>query len=267
MRFLKVHGAGNDFILVTGPDADTPQDWRTTAVRLCNRRTGIGGDGLVTSILSSASAGVLNVACYNADGSVATMCGNALRSAAWCAARSRGFREMTLVMNGVKHDAVVRDDGVSVTAEVGPVDMRLLQAVWNGRPFWFDSAHTGTEHVVAIVNDVDAVDTKTFGKLVRHHQDLAPLGSNVNFVQVVGDQALKIRTYERGVEAETLSCGSGAVAAVVIATRRGLICAKTTTVHNQAGTPLVVSPHPERPPGRTYWISGPVTQVFEGELV
>ncbi|MFE2569531.1 diaminopimelate epimerase [Streptomyces mirabilis] len=266
LRFLKVHGAGNDFILVTGPDADTPQDWRTTAVRLCDRRAGIGGDGLVTSVLSSASAGVLNVACYNADGSVATMCGNALRSAAWCAAQSRGFREMTLVMNGVKHDAVVRDDGVSVTAEVGAVDMRLLRAVWNGRPFWFDSAHTGTEHVVAIVDDVDAVDTKTFGKLVRHHQDLAPLGSNVNFVQVVGDQALKIRTYERGVEAETLSCGSGAVAAVVIATRRGLICAKTTTVHNQAGTPLVVSPHPERPPGRTYWINGPVTQVFEGEL-
>ena len=142
------------------------------------------------------------------------------------------------------------------------------EVVWNGRPFWFDSAHTGTEHVVAIVatvDDVDAIDTKTFGKLVRHHQNLAPLGSNVNFVQIIGDQALKIRTYGRGVEAETLSCGSGAVAAVVIATRRGLICAKTTTVHDQAGTPLVVSPHSERPPGRTYF-SGPVTQVFEGEL-
>ncbi|MFC9131093.1 hypothetical protein ACFT4A_30200 [Streptomyces sp. NPDC057099] len=113
-------------------------------------------------------------------------------------------------MAGVVHEAVVSDGSVWVTAEVGAVLPRRLQTVINGRPTWFDSAHTGTEHVVAIVDDVDAIDAVMVGRLVRHHADLASMGTNVNFVQSAGQQALKIRTYERGVEAETLSCGSGA---------------------------------------------------------
>ena len=140
-----------------------------------------------------------------------------------------------------------------------------MQTVINGRPTWFDSAHTGTEHVVAVVDDVDAIDAVIVGRLVRHHADLAPLGTNVNFVQAAGSQALKIRTYERGVEAETLSCGSGAVAAVVIATMRGLVAQRAVTVHNRAGEPLTVRPHDDRP-NRTHWVGGPVTNTFEGVL-
>ncbi|WP_331740617.1 diaminopimelate epimerase (plasmid) [Streptomyces sp. NBC_00015] len=266
MLFTKIHGAGNDFILITGPDADVYRDWRRAAQQLCDRRRGIGADGLVTSVLTSSSAAGLDVTCYNADGSIATMCGNALRSAAWCAARDHGLRQMPLLMNGVKHEAVVQDGSVSVTAEVNSVDFRCLQAVQGERTIWFDSAHTGTEHVVAIVDDLDAVDATTFGRAVRHHDALEPIGANVNFVQAVSPEALRIRTYERGVEAETLSCGSGAVAAVVIATHRGVVSgSKTITVHNEAGIPLLVSPHSER--SRSYWISGPVTCTFKGEAV
>lgn len=265
MRFRKIHGAGNDFILLSNLGPDHDNDWPKEAERLCARRTGVGADGLVISRLISDSPAVLEVACFNADGSMATMCGNALRCSAWAAHRDHGFQQMSLQMAGVVHEAVVSDDSVWVTAEVGAVSPRRLQTIINGRPTWFDSAHTGTEHVVAIVHDIDNIDAVMVGRLVRHHAGLAPLGTNVNFVQSAGRQALKIRTYERGVEAETLSCGSGAVAAVVIATMRGLVSQRSVTVHNRSGEPLTVRPHDTRP-HRTQWVGGPVTNTFEGVL-
>ena len=143
--------------------------------------------------------------------------------------------------------------------------MRRVMTVWDGHPVWFHSAYTGTEHVVAMVPDVDGIDAVALGRLVRGHPDLAPLGANVNFVQHTAKQVLRIRTYERGVEAETLSCGSGAVAAVVIATMRGVVAPREVTVHNRSGVPLTVRPHTNRP-GRAFWVAGPVTEVYEGTL-
>ena len=129
---------------------------------------------------------------------------------------------MTLVMASAEHRAVVSGDDAAVTAQAGPVAPRQVQVTWDGTDFTFDAVHTGTEHVVAIVDDVDDVDVPGCGRLVRHHPALAPLGSNVNFVQVMDAQAIRIRTYERGVEAETLSCASGAVAAAAVARARCL---------------------------------------------
>ncbi|MFI5861777.1 diaminopimelate epimerase [Streptomyces sp. NPDC051546] len=265
MRFRKIHGAGNDFILFTNPALGAATDWAKEAERLCARRTGVGADGLVVSRFVNDTPTTLEVDCFNADGSTATMCGNALRCAAWAAQCDQGLRAMQLRMAGVMHEATVDTDSVWVTAEVGTIQPRVLQTIINGRPTWFDSAHTGTEHVVAIVENVDAIHADVVGRVVRHHKNVAPLGTNVNFVQHLGGQALKIRTYERGVEAETLSCGSGAVAAVVIATMRGLVAKREVTVHNQAGEPLTVRPHDDHP-NRAAWVGGPVTQTFEGVL-
>jgi diaminopimelate epimerase len=260
-----MHGAGNDFIVVSGIAATQEADWPAMAKTLCARRTGIGADGLVLSTLIDTTSPALEVRCFNADGTVATMCGNALRCAAWCAEKEHAFREMSLLMAGAQHEARVADDGVWVTAEVGAVELRRVSAIFNGRPFWFDAAHTGTEHVVGIVKDVDDIDAVVCGRLIRNHEDLAPLGTNVNFVQAAGGQDLKVRTYERGVEAETLSCGSGAVAAVVIAARRGLVADRQVTVHNRSGTPLTVRPHEARR-DKAFWIGGPVTHTYWGEL-
>ncbi|MFE6098989.1 diaminopimelate epimerase [Streptomyces laurentii] len=265
MRFRKIHGAGNDFVLLTDLAPSDSKDWTQEAERLCARRTGVGADGLVISHLISGEDAVLEVDCFNADGSVATMCGNALRCSAWAAHQDHGFSKMRLRMAGVMHEARVERGSVWVTAEVGSIEPRRVQTVINGKPTWFDSVHTGTEHVVAIVANVDVVDTVLTGRLIRHHDALAPVGTNVNFIQSFGDQALKIRTYERGVEAETLSCGSGAVAAVVIARMRGLVGSRAVAVHNRAGQPLTVRPHSSRPK-KTQWVGGPVTNTFEGVL-
>ncbi|MEV3858514.1 diaminopimelate epimerase [Streptomyces sp. NPDC050095] len=264
MHFRKIHGAGNDFVLLSATEPKDDTEWSKEAERLCARRTGVGADGLVVSTLISDSPPLLEVACFNADGSLATMCGNALRCSAWAAHHDYGYTEMTLRMAGVDHQARVEDDAVWVTAEVGIIEPRVVNVLIGNRPTWFDSAHTGTEHVVALVEDVDAIDTEFVGRLVRNHEALAPLGTNVNFVQAAGRQALKMRTYERGVEAETLSCGSGTVAAVVIAISRGLVGSREVTVHNRAGEPLIVRPHDRRP--HTKWVGGPVTLTFEGAL-
>ncbi|MER5850999.1 diaminopimelate epimerase [Streptomyces sp. NPDC002012] len=264
MHFRKIHGAGNDFVLISHTEPGEEKDWPKMAERLSARRTGVGADGLVVSTLVSDSPPRLDIACFNADGSLATMCGNALRCSAWTAHRDYGYTEMTLRMARVDHQARVEADSVWVTAEVGVIEPRVVNVLIGDRPTWFDSAHTGTEHVVAMVEDVDSIDAEFVGRLVRNHEALAPLGTNVNFVQAAGKQALKMRTYERGVEAETLSCGSGTVAAVVIAALRGLVGSGEVAVHNRAGEPLIVRPHDRK--RHTRWVGGPVTHVFEGVL-
>jgi diaminopimelate epimerase len=263
LEFRKVHGAGNDFILINGPFACT--DLPGLARELCTRQTGIGADGLVVSTRLSSDPPAFEVRCLNPDGSEATMCGNALRCAAFCTASDYGHTEVGMIMAGVRHRAEVRGAEVAVTAEAGPV-LRAAAIVENdGQTREFDSVHTGTEHAVTFVTDVDAVDVEGLGRAARYHESFAPDGTNVSFVQAAGPDVLRIRTYERGVEAETLSCGSGAVAAVVAARARHLTGTGTVTVSNRARVPLTVRPDPAGT-GRTFWVSGPAAIVFKGVI-
>ncbi|MET9219963.1 hypothetical protein ABZX65_14545 [Streptomyces sp. NPDC003300] len=107
MSFQKLHGAGNDFVLLARPHPDVHKDWSAMARQLCARRTGIGADGLVLTAVTSTDPLILDVACFNADGSAASMCGNALRCVAWSAAETYDCRTPTLTMAGVKHEAPV----------------------------------------------------------------------------------------------------------------------------------------------------------------
>jgi diaminopimelate epimerase len=263
LEFRKVHGAGNDFVLVSGPFACP--DLPGLARELCSRRTGVGADGLVVSARLTGDSPTYEIRCLNADGSEASMCGNALRCAALCAAADHGHTEISMLMAGTMHRATVRGTEVAVTAEAGPVLRAVVTAGHDGHVCEFDSVHTGTEHAVAFVADVDAIDVERFGSLVRHHRSFAPIGTNVSFVQAAGPDALRIRTYERGVEEETLSCGSGAVAAVVAGRARQLIGHGAVIVGNRARTPLTVRPDTGGNAG-TFWVSGPAAIVFKGGL-
>lgn len=263
--FRKLHGAGNDFVLVTVSQDRLATDWSGAARRLCDRRTGIGADGLV--LLAHTGADRFAVVCVNADGSIASMCGNALRCVAFAVGLDSGLPEMTLSMAGAAHHATATATSAAVTADLSRLVLDQLPVNWRGRAMSFDAVHTGTEHVVTVVEDLDDLDVAEVGRLVRHHHGLAPLGANVNFIQVGPEQgALRIRTFERGVEAETLSCGSGAVAAVAATRARGLIRFDgPITVHNRAGAPLIVESDPERP-GTRFWVGGPVALVYQGLL-
>lgn len=262
LAFRKVHGAGNDFILINGPFvcADLPGLTR----ELCCRQTGIGADGLVIATQLASDPPAYEVTCINPDGSEATMCGNALRCAALSAAIDHGHAEADLLMAGVWHRSKVLDGKIAVTAEAGPVLRAAATVEHGGQACEFDAIHTGTEHVIAFVADVDAINVEGFGRLVRYHERFAPAGTNVSFVQAVDPAVLRIRTYERGVEAETLSCGSGAVAAVVAARARQLVGDRAVVVENRAREPLTVWPGTSG--NRTFWISGPAVIVFKGEV-
>ncbi len=135
----------------------------------------------------------------------------------------------------------------------------------SGQVFEFDAVHTGTEHAVAVVADVEVVDVAGLGRAARYHRSFAPAGANVSFVQVAGPGMLAIRTFERGVEAETLSCGSGAVAAFVTARARGLVADGAVTVQNRAQAPLTVRPGAQGM-ARAFWVGGPAAIVFTGEI-
>lgn len=258
--FRKVHGAGNDFILVTEPRI--VRDWSKLATRLCHRRFGVGADGLVVSTRISESRYV--VSCHNADGSEASMCGNALRCAARCAADDYGEKALSLEMAGIAHVAYVDDSQVTVSAVVGATTNDVLTVEWEGQRLDFVSVNTGTEHVVAITESVDRVDVESIGRRVRHHTKLEPAGANVNFVQQIDECRLRIRTYERGVEAETLSCGSGAVAAAVAVRQTGTLTDGPITVDNLATSPLVIDF--ERGRNDLAWITGQVHVVYSGEM-
>ncbi len=152
-----------------------------------------------------------------------------------------------------------------MTAEAGQVLRVAAVITEGGQVYEFDAVHTGTEHAVTFVADVDAADVEGIGRIARYHDSFAPAGTNVSFVQPGGPGVLRIRTYERGVEAETLSCGSGAVAAVVAARARQLIGEGAVIVRNWAEAPLTVRPDPAGA-GRTFWVSGPAAVVFTGQI-
>jgi diaminopimelate epimerase len=261
ISFRKVHGTGNDFIVVADP-AET-RDWGTLAQLMCPRRTGIGADGLIVSLRSAESEYIIR--CFNPDGSVATMCGNGLRCAARCAADDYADTRMVLIMEDVEHPAVVHGDLIAVTAMVGAVSTQTVDIAHSGQLLRFTSVSTGTEHAVALADDIDAIDLAYVGPAVRYHPSLAPLGTNVNVVQVLDDTTVKIRTWERGVEGETLSCGSGAVAGVVVSRLTGSLSPGLVSVLNRSGTPLEVDCPGDRP-GQEAWLSGPAEVVYVGEL-
>jgi diaminopimelate epimerase len=262
LHFRKAQGAGNDFILISGPVA--PAGLSSLARELCRRQTGIGADGLVVITQMATGPAAYDVRCFNPDGSEATMCGNALRCAALSTAADHGHAEVDLHMAGVWHRGSAGGPEAAVTAQAGPVLRAAATIDYDGQAPEFDAVHTGTEHVVAFVDDVDAVSVGPFGRHVRYHERFAPRGTNVSFVQAPSPDRLRIRTYERGVEAETLSCGSDAVAAVVAARTRRLVGDGAVAVENRAGEPLTVWPD-ARGDG-TFWISGPAAIVFRGEI-
>ena len=209
--FSKYEGAGNDFILVDGRTGGFRPDARTIA-RLCDRHFGIGADGLM--ILSASPRHDCSMRYYNADGSEGEMCGNGARCFVLFAEHlGIGGREKRFEAADGEHRATVcRADDFAGEIEVGMIDVERIVC---GEGWWF--LNTGVPHYVEFVDDPAAVDVLQRGASIRRDTARFPQGTNVDFVQIAGDGHLRMRTYERGVENETLACGTGATAAAIVA--------------------------------------------------
>lgn len=256
ISFTKMHGAGNDFIMVDDRALTFPLDDPPYIRRVAARSTGVGCDGVI--LLQPSETADLRMRFMNPDGNEMDMCGNGARCIAQLAfALGAAPARMTIETQAGPVHAQVSDDCVCLEL-TPPFDMELdLDLGLDGIS---DFVNTGVPHVVAWVDDVQAVDLIKLGRAIRHHERFAPQGTNANFAQVEPDGTLTVRTYERGVEAETLACGTGAAAVAVVAARRGWI-ALPVAVHCASGCDLVI----DTKAGKTT-LSGNAVKVFDGEI-
>ncbi len=224
--FFKMTGSGNDFVVLDGRDT-TPADWPPERIRaVCDRRMGAGADGLVI-LAPDASTGV-RMHFYNLDGGRAAMCGNAALCSTALAAHL-GLGEAGGMTLGTDAGPFrTRVGGAAWTAELNLPDFALPAPVPGIAPEPGEEdialATVGVPHLVVLVANVDLVDLDRRGRELRHHPALGQAGANANFISPPrrGDDAWRIRTFERGVEGETLACGTGTVAAAVFTAQKGL---------------------------------------------
>lgn len=209
ISFSKYHGAGNDFVLIDEkglPNVDLSHLARV----LCHRQHGIGADGLI--LLSDSSVADYKMRIFNADGSEPAMCGNGIRCLFDFIQKRCCLRIETL--SGI---LACRQNGDQVAVNLGtPQILHWPLKLPQGEAYVVD---TGVPHAVLFVDDLDAVDVQEIGAKVRFSTHFAPHGVNVNFVTVLEPGKIALRSYERGVEAETLACGTGAAAAAFVAVK------------------------------------------------
>jgi len=253
LEFFKYQGTGNDFILVDNrKNHFDPQN--TDLVNfLCNRRFGIGADGLI--LLENNSSYDFSMVYFNSDGNRSSMCGNGGRCIVKFA-HDLGIieKETTfLAVDGI-HDAYVKDTKVFLK-------MIDVDAVERGKGFFF--LDTGSPHYVQFVNNLEGFPVYEEGYKIRNNKRFREKGTNVNFVQEIDKQTIKVSTYERGVEDETLSCGTGVTAASIAAFLKGY--PNNVKVITKGGE-LMVTFSEEAGQYKDVYLSGPAEMVFEGEI-
>ena len=268
LAYVKMHGAGNDFVMIDGRKlGGLPADrLQKLAALLCDRRRGLGADGIV--VLYPAVAGTdgadFEMRYVNASGLPGEMCGNGARCAAFFAGEI-GLAGRKTAFQTDAGMALAEIDGSSVTIEIPPpAEIELDLSLDIGpRKAIVHKLMVGVPHAVTFVADVDSFPVDVEGPILRAHPAF-PDGCNANFLELKGGE-LRMRTYERGVEAETLACGTGAVA-----------CAAVSFLLGRAGTPAAVRTHGgdllqvaleyEAPIFRRAVLSGPTEVVARGEI-
>jgi diaminopimelate epimerase len=264
IEFWKMHGASNDFILVDDRRLTFPVKDKEWLARITARRTGVGSEGIIL-IQPSASAHFM-MRFFNPDGSEVDMCGNGAR----CVARLA--HEIGVAPARMRFETgagLIEAEKVGDQIRLGmtpPKDWRLngvLTMAEGARPYGF--VNSGVPHVVMEAAPLDKVDVARLGAAIRYHQDFAPKGTNANFVEVTGPRSLRIRTYERGVEAETLACGTGMVAAGLVGGRMGWV-KPPVQITCASGDVLEVNYTLTADGAENVTLLGPAAHVFTGVL-
>ncbi len=217
MEFWKMNGAGNDFVVIDNRELRYDLN-RDRIARICHRQRGVGADGLL-AVEPPQHGGDYRFRYYNADGGEAEMCGNGAR----CFGQFIRHQIHSGDLESATFETIaglvsVQFPGNEVQIGLStPHSLKLSQVVeMEGQALTVHSVNTGVPHAVIPVDDLDAAEVFRIGRLVRHHEAFAPKGTNVNFMKVLAPGSISIRTYERGVEDETLACGTGMVACAIV---------------------------------------------------
>jgi diaminopimelate epimerase len=264
LRFTKMNGAGNDFILIDNR-AGNVHLARSQIAQLCDRHRGIGADGILLLEKPSNRAD-FRMRYFNADGGEAEMCGNGARCFARFANRFATVKEeISFETQAGVISAELNGDLVTL-GMTEPTDLRLhleLGIASENKTVHF--INSGVPHVVIKMPNIDDVDVPREGAAIRYHQLFSPSGTNVNFIEKRGTRKIAIRTYERGVEDETLACGTGIVAsALIFGATEG--CQGPITVLARGGDELQVSFEVVAGRFSNVTLTGPAEFVFEGTI-
>ena len=277
--FKKMSGAGNDFIFV---DKNQNPELILTSEKiknLCNRRKGIGADGLIT--IEDLADYSYKMMYYNADGSTGSLCANGARCSIWFAEKTSRLIEgvAKFISNDAEYSGEVLEDELIKFNLNSPKQIKYnFKIKAGGQMITSNFADTGSPHVVIKISDVlkDAVNPKSsfqnimdfpvlnLGREIRYSSDFKPVGTNVNFIDVVNN-VIHIRTYERGVEDETLACGTGSVAAAVICYVTDKL-KPPVTLKTYGGDYLTVNFEVENQKIKNLSLTGPAKIIFEGSI-
>jgi diaminopimelate epimerase len=256
IKFTKMVASGNDFIVTENNEL--------SAKSVCDRKFGIGADGLL--VLKKSRIADTKMCIFNADGSEAEMCGNGARCAAFFVARQPAARlkKISIETKAGIIKAEVNKDTVKIRL-TEPKGLNLdIPIKVNGRVLRVNFINTGVPHTVIFVSGIERIDVDNIGREVRYHKRFAPAGTNVNFVEVLDKGAIRIRSYERGVEGETLACGTGSTAAALVFALRNSV-ANLIKVTTESKEVLKVYFNKEKNKFKDVWLEGKAKIVYKGE--
>ncbi len=259
--FAKLTGSGNDFILIDNMTESLSVDEIQKIVpKVCSRALSVGADGLIVLVPSKDAH--FRWRFFNSDGSEAEMCGNGGR----CAARfavERGIapERLTFATLAGELEAEVKEGGVVRLQLTPPKGLKLNQRLkLKSEELDYSFVDTGVPHVVIWVDDLEDTDVEELGREIRFHQQFSTAGTNVNFATVLDRESIAIRTYERGVEAETLACGTGSTAAAYIGIKLGMV-ESPVQVTTRSGEVLLISLEDEK-----LFLEGGTRWVYDGVM-
>ena len=263
LHFTKMNGAGNDFVMLDNRDLRLRLD-KAAIARLCDRHRGVGADGLL-AVEPAQNGADFRMRYYNADGGEAEMCGNGARCFARFASRI-GAKNGAITFETIAGTigarllgdnvqiAMSAPHSLAISAELLVADEKLAVHFIN----------TGVPHAIVFVGDLEKTDIVRLGAALRHHANFAPKGTNANFAAELPGGGIAIRTYERGVEGETLACGTGVTAAALIFSR--LTGAQSpVAVSVRGGDTLHVGFESDGEGWKNVTLTGPADFVFEGD--
>ncbi|NTW69782.1 MAG: diaminopimelate epimerase [Chlorobiaceae bacterium] len=261
ITFSKLSGAGNDFIVIDNRSLSIALS--TIQIRdLCTRRTGIGADGLI--LIEPSADYDFSMKYFNSDGMLGSMCGNGGRCAVYFAHTigvpfSSG-NSCSFDANGNRYDAVVTGPETVRLRMLAPESFRTGIEL---EGLTCHSVNTGSPHIIIYTSNLENASVTGTGRIIRHRTDEFPGGTNVNFIEITSPDSLSIRTFERGVEDETLACGTGAVAAALMSRKLGKVEGSTIRVKVKSGDILEVRFDAEM---QEVYLTGPAKIVYKGTV-
>lgn len=256
--FSKYSGSGNDFVIIDNRDLKVKLD--ASQIKLiCDRKQGVGSDGVILAEPGLHSP--IKMRIFNSDGSEAEMCGNGLRCLSHFLDK-HAIKSPIIESVAGRHSHEKQGLGIK-TSMSDPVDLK--RNIQLSEEIIVDYIDTGVPHAVCFVEDVDTVNVSKLGAFIRHHPLLQPRGANANFVQLVGPNKIRVRTYERGVEGETLACGTGVTASAILSSLKYNLKSPVETLPQSNESIIIEFQWNGQKPSHVT-MTGPARLIFQGSF-